>query len=83
MIGKFVTSKAGHDKDALYVVVGHDRDSVLLADGRLKTINKPKRKNIKHIQPIQKKVDEELVVAIKNGVATDVQIKFAIKHYNS
>ena len=45
MIGSFVTSKAGHDKGRLYVVLAEMKDSVLLADGRLKTVASPKKKN--------------------------------------
>ena len=44
MIGSFVTSKAGHDKGRLYVVLAEMKDSVLLADGRLKTVASPKKK---------------------------------------
>ena len=79
MIGQFVTSKAGHDKDVLYVVVGEEGDFVFLSDGRLKPVDKPKRKRKKHIQPISQKVGEELISAIQNGSATNEQIKYAIK----
>lgn len=79
MIGQFVTSKAGHDKDVLYVVVAQEGDFVFLSDGRLKPVDKPKRKRKKHIQPISQKVGEELISAIQNGLATNEQIKFAIK----
>ena len=79
MIGQFVTSKAGHDKDVLYVVVAQDAEFVFLSDGRLKPINKPKRKRRKHIQPISQRAGEELIGAIQNGSVTNEQIKYAIK----
>lgn len=81
MIGQFVTSKAGHDKDTLYIVVATEGDFVFLSDGRLKPVDKPKRKRSKHIQPISRAVEEELMVAIENGKATNEQIKYAIKQY--
>ncbi len=82
MIGQFVTSKAGHDKDVLYVVVREEGDFVFLSDGRLKPVDKPKRKRKKHIQPISQGVGETLTEAIQNGKATNEQIKYAIKQYH-
>lgn len=79
MIGQFVTSKAGHDKDVLYVVVGEEGEFIFLSDGRLKPVDKPKRKRKKHVQPISQKVEIELIGAIQSGIATNEQIKFAIK----
>ena len=81
MIGQFVTSKAGHDKGELYVVVAEEGDFVFLCDGRLKTIGNPKRKRYKHIQPISCTVGEELVTAIRCDKVTNEQIKYAIKQY--
>jgi len=81
MIGQFATSKAGHDKDVLYVIMAEEGDFVFLSDGRLKPVDKPKRKRSKHIQPISQTVAEELIYAIKDGKATNEQIKYAIKQY--
>jgi ribosomal protein L14E/L6E/L27E len=79
MIGQFVTSRAGHDKDTLYVIVAEDGDFAALCDGRLKPVERPKRKRWKHIQPISKCVEAELMKAIQGGKATNEQIKRAIK----
>ena len=46
-------SKAGHDKDTWYYIVKEDKDSVYLADGRLRTLDKPKKKNRKHIRIVK------------------------------
>ena len=81
MIGQFVTSKAGHDKDSLYVIVAESGDFVFLCDGRTKPVDKPKRKRKKHIQPISQNVGEELVTAIQSGRATNEQIRYAIRQY--
>ncbi|MCD8369731.1 MAG: KOW domain-containing RNA-binding protein [Clostridiales bacterium] len=45
-----VKSLAGHDKGCCYVVLAEEGDRVLLADGRIRTVHAPKRKNRKHIQ---------------------------------
>ncbi len=81
MIGQFVTSKAGHDKDKLYVIVAEEGDFAALSDGRLKPVECPKRKRKKHIQPINETVNEELVQALRSGCASNEQIKFALKQY--
>ena len=50
--GEFAVSKAGHDKKHLYMVVSEDERYVYLVDGVNKTLEKPKKKNKKHIQII-------------------------------
>ncbi len=52
--GDFARSKSGHDKNDIYVVIRCEGDVVFLCDGRLKPLEKPKKKNVKHIQPIKK-----------------------------
>ena len=47
-------SLAGHDKGHYYVVVGEEAEAVYVADGELKLLARPKRKNRRHIQPIRK-----------------------------
>lgn len=53
-VNDIVLSIAGRDKGNYYVVVGLDKDKVLVADGKYKTIEKPKKKNIKHLQLVCK-----------------------------
>jgi len=54
--GDIVLSKAGRDKGSLLVVVGFlDDDKLLLADGKVRKIENPKRKKIKHIAQINVK----------------------------
>lgn len=52
--GMLAISRAGHDKDTLYYIVKADKKFVWLSDGRLKTVEEPKKKNLCHIQVIQK-----------------------------
>lgn len=49
-IGQVVRSKRGRDVGKYYVVVGKEKDLVFLADGNVRRIEAPKKKNIKHIQ---------------------------------
>jgi ribosomal protein L14E/L6E/L27E len=49
-VGMLAVSKAGHDKDILYVIIRAEKEYVYLVDGIIRTLNKPKKKNIKHIK---------------------------------
>ncbi len=80
MIGKYATSKAGHDKDKLYVIVAVDNTNVWLADGEYKKMDAPKKKNIRHIQIINETVEADLLTQINNRQPhIDDAIKYAIK----
>lgn len=46
-------SKAGHDKDCIYVITDVTKEYVYLADGEARTLLRPKKKNRKHVQPIR------------------------------
>ncbi len=50
LLGMVVTSRAGRDAGDRYVVVGAaGGDTVLVADGRRRGTDRPKRKNVKHL----------------------------------
>ncbi len=48
-IGHVVYSRAGRDKDAFLVVVSINNDSVMVANGKDRPLQRPKKKNRKHI----------------------------------
>ena len=50
--GMLARSLAGHDAGKIYVIIGSDSAYVYLADGRLRTVDHPKRKKKKHVQPV-------------------------------
>ena len=52
--GMLVKSKAGHDKDRIYVIIRAEDEYVYVADGDLRPLRRMKRKNGKHLQPILK-----------------------------
>lgn len=82
MVGKMAKVKAGHDKDKIYIIVRDDEQFVYLADGKLKTLQNPKKKSKKHIQPILHKIDETLALKLQtNDKVIDEEIKKAVKDY--
>ena len=48
--GSVVESIAGHDAGRFYVVVSVEKRHVALADGKVRLLEKPKRKSVKHIR---------------------------------
>jgi len=67
VIGRVAFSKAGRDKGRLLVVIKIlDEDFVMAADGELRTLEKPKKKRIKHLQYTDFVV-ENIAVKIENG----------------
>lgn len=82
MTGKLAISKAGHDKDHLYVIVKEDADFVYLADGELKKTDSPKKKNKKHVQII-KQIPEDVASYIKKEAFLDLEVKRAIKLFKT
>lgn len=48
-----VLSTAGHDKKKVFAVVGFSgADYVLIADGKIRKLEKPKKKKLKHLKLI-------------------------------
>ena len=51
-ISDVVVSKAGHDQDKWFYVIGEDQGFLLLANGKDRPLDKPKRKKRKHVQKV-------------------------------
>ena len=72
--GMLAKSKAGHDQGNVYVIYDVDDTYVYLIDGKIRKIENPKKKKIKHVQIICKKHDI-------NGL-DDVEIKRILKLFD-
>lgn len=72
--GMLAKSKAGHDKGQVYIIMDADDAYVYLADGRIRTLDRLKKKKRKHIQPILREYD---VTA-----ADDAAIKQILNNFN-
>lgn len=82
MTGQFVTSRAGHDKGTLYLVVAEEGKYVYLSDGRLKGPDRPKKKSRRHIQPVNA-ADAGLQARLMAGeTLRPEEIKTAIKQFS-
>jgi len=57
-LGQVVMSCAGRDKGRFMLVVGIiDSQYVYIADGKLRKIEKPKKKKLKHLKVLNRKAD--------------------------
>ncbi len=83
-IGGYVVSSAGHDIDKIYVIIHMDNEYVYLVDGRIRTLDRPKKKKKNHVkmfnQSNQVLADKIITKSVKNE-----EIKRAIKmlYYNN
>lgn len=73
------TSKSGHDKNQVYLILEKDEKFVYLVNGTTKPLEHPKKKSMKHVQII-KKLPKEVLEVLENGM-TDITIKKAIQIY--
>ena len=71
--GMLARSKAGHDKNCIYVMISVNDEYVYLADGNKRSVCLPKRKNRKHVQAI---------TCLRSGsVADDKSVREAINSF--
>ena len=47
-----VVSTAGRDQGTLYYCVGNDGRNVMLANGKDRTLDRPKRKSLRHVKKV-------------------------------
>lgn len=80
MIGLFAISKAGHDKNQVYIIIEEKDEYVYLVDGILKPLEHPKKKSKKHIQLVRKYENEAIADKLRNKKPVqNEEIKKAIK----
>lgn len=74
--GSVVKSIAGHDSDRFYAVVRLEGDFAYIADGKVRKLESPKKKRLKHLAPTKSEVD-------LNETATNNKLKIALSEFNS
>lgn len=78
VIGGYAVSTAGHDSGKYYVIFQMVNEYVYLVDGRIRTIDKPKKKKILHVQALPQS-NQDLIDKVINKTVKNEEIKRAIK----
>jgi ribosomal protein L14E/L6E/L27E len=81
MAARLAKSKSGHDRGHYYVILKEEQEYVYLVDGVLKTVGKPKKKNVKHIQVIKNLPNTVAELLSDESSFRDLEIKRALKLY--
>ncbi|KAI4453204.1 methionine aminopeptidase [Holotrichia oblita] len=80
-IGQVIYSKAGRDKRRPFIILRIDKEYLYLCDGRLRLVNKPKKKKMMHVQPT-KVISIEIVERLKSGAELkDSDVRTALKDF--
>jgi len=82
-IADVVTSLNGRDEGKSFLVIGTEDDYSLLADGKGRKFEKPKRKNNKHLK-LEEKIDAHITDKLINGEkVTNNEIRRALAQYTA
>lgn len=74
-------SRAGHDRDALFVVIDSDEDYFWLVDGKRRLLEKPKKKNRRHVQVIKHLPGE--ILNQMQCITMDAHVRRILKDYQN
>jgi len=79
-LGDIVKSKAGRDKDILFVVLRNDKDFVYMANGTGRKVDNLKKKRRKHVSVLQKSqfIANKLLA---NEKVTNVELRRELTEY--
>lgn len=80
-VGQIVQILMGREAGEYAIVINREDPSfVWLADGRKRSTEQPKRKNVRHIQPTQA-IGKHVVDALQNGILTNEDIRSDVNQY--
>ncbi|MBQ8801383.1 MAG: KOW domain-containing RNA-binding protein [Clostridium sp.] len=67
-VGSIVLASAGRDQEGLFFVVGESDGFLLLADGKSRKLERPKRKNPRHLHPMFfREFDHPVIQKLQEG----------------
>ncbi|HHU49321.1 MAG: RNA-binding protein [Caldicoprobacterales bacterium] len=79
-VGRVVLAKAGRDKGKAFIIIRRlDDEYVLIADGERRTIDKPKKKKIKHLKAAPALAQELRNMLRSGGRVLDADIRRSLK----
>jgi len=79
-VGQFIRSKAGRDKDRIFIIIDKiDENYLLLVDGDLRKVESPKKKKIKHIASVDLASDDIKTKLLDGKKVTNLMIRREIE----
>lgn len=82
-IGSVVKATAGRDKGKIFVVIDFcDEKFTVIADGRSRRIENPKKKSVKHLTVINE-IDTHAAAALADGKLTNLKLRKIIADYEN
>ncbi len=81
-IGDVVKSNKGRDNGTIYVVYSLRDDYVFCVNGKNRTMIKPKKKKIRHVNYLGQNIDELKVKFTEHKKVLDSEIRKAIDNLN-
>lgn len=83
LVGSIAVSLAGRDKGRTFIIVGVlDEMYVLVADGRKRKIEKPKKKKIKHIRTVREPDSDLATLINEKGLTNRTAAKIVLSYHN-
>lgn len=80
-VGQVVFSKCGRDKKYPFIIYSVEGDFLFLVDGKMRPLEKPKKKKIKHVQPVNY-IDEAIKQKLENKLyLNNSDVKKALAKY--
>ena len=81
-IGSVVLSTQGRDKGMYFVVRAVGKGVVFLADGGMRKLNAPKKKNVKHISHSGVILETIALKLLSGKKVFDSEVKSALRQFN-
>lgn len=73
--GMAVVSLKGHDQGRVYLVIMNEGRFVWLAEGKIRSITKMKKKRCSHIKPLGQAADLDLIASLRSISHNEADIK--------
>jgi ribosomal protein L14E/L6E/L27E len=82
-VGKIVCSKAGRDKGKFFIILSVlDDKYVYICDGSLRTVEKPKKKKVKHLNFTNSVAEEIRDLLILNKKINSAAVRKILQSYD-
>jgi len=78
LVGRIAFSLAGRDKGRAFFIVGEENGHVLLADGSLRKLDRPKKKKCRHIRVEQQVAETIGSRLLEGGPVLDSELRAAL-----